>query len=216
VNGFCFDDLQPETVLAAARAAQAAGALLYFDVGPRAAPLRGDVPPGGAAACAELLRAADVLLLTADEAELVTGRAEAAEAAQALLEGSGAADPWVVVKLGAAGCLALTRRGRVALPALAVRALDTVGCGDSFAAAVALGRARGAGLAATLTLANAVGAATAMGRGAGRNVARAEAVRALLQAAAEGRADEAGRRADPGHAREALLLLDHAAAAAPL
>lgn len=42
---------------------------------------------------------------------------------------------------------------------------DTVGCGDSFAAAVALGFTRGHGPEATLALANAVGAATAMGRG---------------------------------------------------
>ena len=48
---------------------------------------------------------------------------------------------------------------------------DTVGCGDSFAAAVALGYTRGLPVTSTLALANAVGAATAMGCGAGRNVA---------------------------------------------
>lgn len=42
---------------------------------------------------------------------------------------------------------------------------DTVGCGDSFAAAIALGYTRGRSTDATLALANAVGAATAMSRG---------------------------------------------------
>ena len=44
---------------------------------------------------------------------------------------------------------------------------DTVGCGDSFAAAVLMGFTRGHGAPATLALANAVGGATAMGKGAG-------------------------------------------------
>ena len=60
---------------------------------------------------------------------------------------------------------------RVGFPAAAPAALqvdvkDTVGCGDSFAAAVALGFTRGHSAEATLALANAVGAATATGRGA--------------------------------------------------
>jgi sugar/nucleoside kinase (ribokinase family) len=202
VNGFCFDDLQPETILAAAATAQAGGALLMFDVGPRCAPLRANVPLGGAAALARLLHSADVLLLTEEEAATVTGAADAAAAAAALLAGSAAPDPWVVVKRGPAGCLALTRAGAASLPAIRVSAMDTVGCGDSFAAAVALGRRARAGLAPTLALANAVGAATAMGRGAGRNVARLRAVRELLTAAAAGAGDDAES------ARGALRLLD--------
>lgn len=65
-----------------------------------------------------------------------------------------------------------------------VEVTDTVGCGDSFAAAVVLGYINGASPVATLTLANAVGAATATGRGAGRNVATAAKVMSLLQGAA--------------------------------
>ena len=60
---------------------------------------------------------------------------------------------------------------------------DTVGCGDSFAAAVVLGYINRKPLAHVLALANAVGAATAMSTGAGRNVASAEGVRLLLQQA---------------------------------
>ena len=44
---------------------------------------------------------------------------------------------------------------------------DTVGCGDSFAAAIVMGYTRRHSIPALLTLANAVGAATAMGEGAG-------------------------------------------------
>jgi len=44
---------------------------------------------------------------------------------------------------------------------------DTVGCGDSFAAAVVMGYTRKHSIPATLALANAVGGATAMGKGAG-------------------------------------------------
>jgi hypothetical protein len=63
---------------------------------------------------------------------------------------------------------------------LQVDVQDTVGCGDSFAAAIALGYSRTHDVAATLLLANAVGAATAMGRGAGTNVADADTVLRLL------------------------------------
>ena len=61
---------------------------------------------------------------------------------------------------------------------------DTVGCGDSFAAAIALGfglcKQGEADIESTLALAGAVGAATAMGEGAGRNVADVSRVREIL------------------------------------
>lgn len=62
---------------------------------------------------------------------------------------------------------------------------DTVGCGDSFAAAIVLGFVKGYDIPATMALANAVGAATAMGTGAGTNVASAENVLRLLTSAAQ-------------------------------
>ncbi len=67
--------------------------------------------------------------------------------------------------------------------ALKVDVRDTVGCGDSFAAAVVLGYTRQHSIPAVMALANAVGAATAMGAGAGRNVASADAVLGLLHGA---------------------------------
>ena len=69
---------------------------------------------------------------------------------------------------------------------------DTVGCGDSLASAVVLGLiAGGADEGATLALGNAVGAATATGHGAGRQVAHVEMVRSLLR----GREGDVERRA---------------------
>ena len=237
VNGFAFDDLAPPTVLAAVAACRAAGGRVLFDAGPRARLLAADVPAGGAAALRHLMSTADVLLLTEEEAEALTGTSEAGDAAAALLASSRAEDPWVVVKRGANGCTALTRSaaaaaaaeaeaeaeaaaeaggreggggsgrslrgsrgGVVSLPAMVVASVaDTVGCGDSFAAAVALGRARGGDLRHTLALANAVGAATATGRGAGRNVARVGAVRRLLEEAAmAGGGSDAEREAAQG------------------
>lgn len=69
---------------------------------------------------------------------------------------------------------------------------DTVGCGDSFAAAIVLGYTRTHDVHATLLLANAVGAATAMGRGAGTNVADAPTVIKLLSEAKMAAGDGAG------------------------
>lgn len=57
---------------------------------------------------------------------------------------------------------------------------DTVGCGDSFAAAIVMGYIRKYDIPSTMALANAVGAATAMGTGAGTNVASATTVVQLL------------------------------------
>lgn len=60
--------------------------------------------------------------------------------------------------------------------------VDTVGCGDSFVAAIAYGFIHNIPLVHTLALANAVGAATAMGCGAGRNVAKLDQAIELMKA----------------------------------
>lgn len=59
--------------------------------------------------------------------------------------------------------------------------IDTVGCGDSYVAAIACGFIHNMPTLYTLALANAVGAATAMGCGAGRNVATLEKVIELVR-----------------------------------
>ncbi|XP_010274153.1 PREDICTED: uncharacterized protein LOC104609523 isoform X2 [Nelumbo nucifera] len=62
-----------------------------------------------------------------------------------------------------------------------VNVIDTVGCGDSFVAAIAFGFLHDMPTINILALANAVGAATAMGCGAGRNVATLESVIELIR-----------------------------------
>lgn len=59
--------------------------------------------------------------------------------------------------------------------------VDTVGCGDSFVAAIAFGFIRNMPTVNILAIANAVGAATAMGCGAGRNVATLKQVIQLVK-----------------------------------
>ena len=86
--------------------------------------------------------------------------------------------------------------------ALQVEVQDTVGCGDSFAAAVVRGYISGYSIETTLVLANAVGAATAMGKGAGRNVASAETVLLLLDRVSQ----SAGMPGLAAEARAALKL----------
>ena len=84
---------------------------------------------------------------------------------------------------------------------------DTVGCGDSFASAIVLGYINKHSIPSTLALANAVGAATATGRGAGRNVASSNKVRQLLMQAIN-REQMPGLRGEAGAHKEALEMLD--------
>ncbi|MCO5609627.1 hypothetical protein L7F22_063857 [Adiantum nelumboides] len=57
---------------------------------------------------------------------------------------------------------------------------DTVGCGDSFATAIALGYTQKLPIVSMVALANDIGAAMAMGCGAGRNVATLNDVTSIL------------------------------------
>jgi len=205
LNGFVFDELTPATVLSAVMAARRARTAVFFDVGPRGTPLQNDVPAGGKAVLREVLRLSDVVLLTEEEAEMVTGQSDPHKAAEQILHAEGSAVKWVVLKMGGEGCFILTRDELAHHPAMCIQLEDTVGCGDSLAAAVVLGYINGLALRPTLSLANAVGGATATRRGAGRNVATAEAARQLLLDCAVN-AEVAHRES----AREALRILDAA------
>jgi 2-dehydro-3-deoxygluconokinase len=98
---------------------------------------------------------ADVVFAGAEEAAIVTGTAEPLAAAQAL-EVLGPRQ--VVIKLGAAGCLARIDGATHELPAPPVTVLDTVGAGDAFVAGYLAELIRGAPAAQRLATAIAAGA----------------------------------------------------------
>jgi 2-dehydro-3-deoxygluconokinase len=143
-----------ETVFAAAEIARAAGVRVVVDPNMRfklwtAAKAR--------ATLLDLIGRADIVLPGLDEAELLTGETEALPAARALL----ALGPNIaVVKLGAAGAVAVTAEDTVESPAVPIpRVVDPVGAGDAFAAGFLTGQLRGMDLHASLALANRCGAA---------------------------------------------------------
>lgn len=254
VNGFVFDEMRPDAVGSAVAIAKANGAGVFFDPGPRAFTFVRD--PERREALDTILGVADVVLATLEEAAALVdsdagargfdatgddavggGVAEAslepAHVAARLLARPGCVAQWVVIKCGPDGASIFTRRGdQVYVGAPRVDVGDTVGCGDSAAAAIVLGYAKiaaarkklfdassgkiaylpNAVLAAlmeeTLTLATAVGAATATRAGAGRNVATVDAVEKLLEgceAAGEG-CDGFG--INPDAAKRARAMLD--------
>lgn len=185
INGFVFDEVPAEIVQRAAQRAKHAGAAVFFDPGPRSWTFNDNGPRR--AALDAILDAADVILMTEEEAAAVTGCAHAEDAARNILDRPGTSTEWCIIKRGAEGALLAARSPDGALyeqRALKVDVRDTVGCGDSFASAVVLGYTRQHSIPAVMALASAVGAATAMGSGAGRNVARAEVVESLLRDAA--------------------------------
>ncbi|MGV9323983.1 ribokinase [Streptosporangium sandarakinum] len=88
----------------------------------------------------ELLDAVDLIVPNEHEAEALTGLADPREALEALLE----LVPEAVITLGAEGALYGSRAGgRLRVPAVPVRAVDTTAAGDTFVGALAVARAEG-------------------------------------------------------------------------
>jgi sugar/nucleoside kinase (ribokinase family) len=100
-------------------------------------------------------RGAAILFPNEDEAAALTGAGDP----EAQCDRLGALYPLVVVKLGAAGCLATegARRWRVEAPRVA--AIDCTGAGDAFAAAFLASRLRGEAIREALRRAVAAGSA---------------------------------------------------------
>ncbi|KAL6968225.1 hypothetical protein U1Q18_034027 [Sarracenia purpurea var. burkii] len=180
-DGYGFEELSPALILCVLGHALEAGTSIFFDPGPRGEKLSA-ASTQQQYAFAEFLRMSDVILLNSEEAESLTGIANPVLAGLELLR-KGLQTRWVIVKVGAKGATLITTSSIICAPAFKVSVVDSVGCGDSFGAAIALGFLRGMPTVHTLTLANAVGAATAMGGGAGRNVATTKQVVELLEAA---------------------------------
>lgn len=158
------------TVLAAARAGRECGTRVVLNLSPAMAVPR------------ELLAATDVLLVNGHEAAELLGldaeprdwRARADDLRRA---GVGEA----VVTLGAAGAVVFAADGRAtAVPAPAVTAVDTTGCGDAFTGALAARLAADDGLVPAARVACAVAALAATRTGAQNSYPSAEEAAALL------------------------------------
>ncbi len=166
--------LQLETSMPAAiefaRRARAAGATTLLNPAPAAA-----VP-------AELLALSDVLVPNEIEARTLTGAAghgiEAAfDMAAVLLRGRPRA---VVITLGERGTVLVDETHRVHVPRFDVQAVDTVGAGDAFCAALAVRIAEGAVLVEAVRFANAAGAIATTRPGAEPSMPHRDEVESLL------------------------------------
>lgn len=180
-NGYGFDELSPNIIISTVNYALEVGTSIFFDPGPRGKSLSVGTPDERNA-LGHLLRMSDALLLTSDEAQSLTGIKDPILAGNELLK-KGVRTKWVIVKMGSRGSILITKTGISCAPAFKVNVVDTVGCGDSFLAAIAYGYIHNLPTVDALTIANAVGAATAMGCGAGRSVATLEKVLELLMKA---------------------------------
>jgi len=113
--------------LAAVRMAKEAGALISYDPNYRA-PLWPDRQTA-IQTMRSVLGEIDLIKISDDELELITGETSVDAAAKHLLEkGAGC----VVITMGSRGAFAATARGRVHVPAPAGPVVDTTGAGDSF------------------------------------------------------------------------------------
>ena len=172
------DVLRPSDLLAALASARRGGAPVFFDPGPSITFIAPEL-------IAQVLAATDVLLLTDDEAEyLCQARDRAGMARELLARGPGT----VVIKHGAEGCSVTTASERITHPGFPVEMVDTVGAGDSFAAAFIAGWLRGGSLADCAALANAMGALVVTQRGAGTRIPPRERLLDLLVDAPAARA----------------------------
>uniref|UniRef100_A0A2P2Q3T2 Carbohydrate kinase PfkB domain-containing protein n=1 Tax=Rhizophora mucronata TaxID=61149 RepID=A0A2P2Q3T2_RHIMU len=179
-NGYGFDELSPALLTSVLDYAVEVGTSVFFDPGPRGRSLSMGTHEEQEA-LSHFLKMSDVLLLTSDEAKSLTGIGNPVLAGQKLLR-NGVRTKWVIIKMGSRGSILVTMTSISCAPAFKVNVIDTVGCGDSFVAAVAFGFIHNMPLVNTLAIANAVGAATAMGCGAGRNVATLDRVVELMRA----------------------------------
>lgn len=135
---FAAPGMQRESARTILGTARAAGARTYFDTSwdPR------DWPSASQQEVRELLPLVDVFLPNEAEACAIAGVPDVREAARLLQTHSSG---WVVVKLGADGCLAVGPDGQTLTAAAPrVRLVDSTGAGDAFNAGLITAFSRGA------------------------------------------------------------------------
>jgi len=166
--------LQLETsmpaAIAFARRARAAGATTLLNPAPAAS-----VPDA-------LLQLANIVVPNLIEARTLTDmRGDGIDAAFAMADVLLRRGPRVVaVTLGREGAVVVDGATRVHVPAFEVRAVDTVGAGDAFCAALAVGIAERASLTDAVRFACAAGALATMRHGAEPSLPRRSEVESLL------------------------------------
>ncbi|CAJ2627730.1 unnamed protein product [Trifolium pratense] len=119
-NGYGFDDFSPGLLLSVVDCAVEGGTSIFFDPGPRGKTLSTGTPEEQRA-LNQFLRMSDVLLLTSDEAESLTGIGDPILAGQELLK-RGIRTKWVIVKMGLKGSILITASSIVCAPAFKVTA----------------------------------------------------------------------------------------------
>jgi ribokinase len=125
-----------------------------------------------------VLRASAVTLLTEEEACTFSGQLQGDAAAAALLAvGAGC----VVLKRGGEGCVVYRpAQPAIRIPGIPVKAIDTSGAGDSFAAGFMADWLLHGDIERAARFANAVGAAKVQKRGTGRQMPTRAEIEALL------------------------------------
>jgi 2-dehydro-3-deoxygluconokinase len=168
-----------ETVFAAAEIARAANVTVVLDPNYRSKLWD---PSEARAVMRDLAARCDLLLPGADEAELLTGESDPEAAARQLQK---LGPRMVVVKLGAAGALALTdNQQTIRVPGTPLeRIVDPVGAGDAFAAGLLTGLRRGFATDAALRLANRCGGLAMLSPGDMEALPRWEEVASEAQSA---------------------------------
>lgn len=126
----------------------------------------------------QIIPGVDILLLSTDEATLLTG-ARDPHRAFAALEKAGARE--VVLKLGKSGCLISRNGGPQHVPSFAVRMVDSTGAGDAFVAGFLQARLRGWSAGEAAIAASAGGAAAVSFVGAGETLPGSREVAALMR-----------------------------------
>ncbi len=172
-------ELATDTVSHAMRIARSAGTRLSYDTNLRLQLWPLDRARAVVAASAAV---ADILKTSRDDAEVLTGFADPDAIAHHFLNlGSRA----VIVTLGLAGALLLTRDLRQAIPGFPAECVDATGAGDAFTGALLCELCAGRGLAVAARFASAAAALSTNGYGAVQPLPRRAAVEALLESRPE-------------------------------
>lgn len=162
-----------ETTATAMRLAHERGARVILDP----APARASLPAGFLGLC-------DILTPNQSEAAALTGAAPpdatAAAGAAAAIRGQGIRE--TIITLGAEGVVVAEERGTTQLPGHAVTPVASVGAGDAFNGALAVGLADGRPLAEAAAFANAAAALSVTKAGVQESMPDRTAVDALIRA----------------------------------